>query len=482
MESFLLLNITSTELLACNHCRMYLRAIFLSDIVTGDGEYILDSAWNGAPYVTPHKLQSWPHYGKPPKSSWDIWRKWLKTAFLGRGGRLRIPLGQWHRLDQHWPWYLSDDGSLVQLSEGQWFSHAPVLCCNRLPTFIMTKRPCEKPSTVQRATVYFKGDQIVCTGADVIKPPQDLQPKSFSSFLIEDTALQWCMHRIQVQQEGQRLLDALQEGTVMAVSDGSYKDTYGTAAWTIGDQDEFSILSGRVVCPGTDDDHNLYRSELAGIYAITAIMNKLCEYYQIHEGTVEIGCDGQSALKTAFDYGVYLSKDIPSYDLVAAILRMRKNSPLTWKTRFIKGHQDDGDGPLDTRARRNIMMDLWAKQHLEVAFRTPRHYSVSGEPWQIWLGERKLTSRLLPQLYAFVHQTDGLQYWATKPDLSSDVLAKVDWALIGHSMRGVKRGRRVFVTKHVAGMCRVGKLMLRWKRWDTDKCPRCCAREEASHV
>jgi len=53
MESLLSLNITPTDLLACNHCRLYLRAIFLSDIVTGDGEYILDSAWWSTLYYTP---------------------------------------------------------------------------------------------------------------------------------------------------------------------------------------------------------------------------------------------------------------------------------------------------------------------------------------------------------------------------------------------------------------------------------------------
>jgi hypothetical protein len=49
-------------------------------------------------------------------------------------------------------------------------------------------------------------------------------------------------------------------------------------------------------------------------------------------------------------------------------------------------------------------------------------------------------------------------------------------------MQGIKRGRRVFVTKHVAGMCGVGKFMKQWQQWDTDLCPRCGEPEDALHV
>jgi hypothetical protein len=49
-------------------------------------------------------------------------------------------------------------------------------------------------------------------------------------------------------------------------------------------------------------------------------------------------------------------------------------------------------------------------------------------------------------------------------------------------MMGTKRSRRVFVTKHVAGMCGVGKFMYRWKQWDKDQCPRCGEPKDAPHV
>ena len=116
MEACISLNVPLDDLKACNHCRMYLRALYLSNIITGDGMYVDESAWNGTPYIPPHKLKSWSHYGKPDRSSWKKWRKWVKIAFLGRGRRLRNPLGNWLQRDDNWPWYTSDDGCLTSLT------------------------------------------------------------------------------------------------------------------------------------------------------------------------------------------------------------------------------------------------------------------------------------------------------------------------------------------------------------------------------
>jgi hypothetical protein len=130
----------------------------------------------------------------------------------------------------------------------------------------------------------------------------------------------------------------------------------------------------------------------------------------------------------------------------------------------------------------NILMDSRTKQHLLHAMSSPRHFLIQGEPWQIWLGNKKLTSTIQSLIYSLVHDEDGAQYWMAKLDSSSQTVNLVDWKAIGLAMKGIKRGRRVFVTKHVVGMCGVGKFMKRWRQWDTDQCPRCGDFEDAQHV
>jgi len=78
------LGLSPKELQACNHCRLYLRVLYLSDMVTGDGLQLLDSAWNG---VTDEdiRVSTWPNFGKPLRGMCDMWRKCLSRAFLIRG-------------------------------------------------------------------------------------------------------------------------------------------------------------------------------------------------------------------------------------------------------------------------------------------------------------------------------------------------------------------------------------------------------------
>jgi len=189
-----------------------------------------------------------------------------------------------------------------------------------------------------------------------------------------------------------------------------------------------------------------------------------------------------SALESVFEKGDQLFQDIPSYDLVTSILSLSRRSTLTWNYRHVKGHQDEGSGHLDAWAIRNILMDTLAKQHLTSPQAASRHVSIQGEPWQVWVGDRKLMSRIQARIYSFVHDEDGYQYWKTKNDSSAPAVDLVDWKSIGHAMRGVKRGRRVFVTKHVAGLCGIGKFMKKWGHWNVDQCPYCGETDDARHV
>jgi len=173
--------------------------------------------------------------------------------------------------------------------------------------------------------VYFKGERIVCTGADTIEKSSTPKYSSFQDFLSADKDINWCLHSLSITKE-QDLVEAIKDGLAMAISDGSYKSCYGTAAWTIGDPDTASMLSAKVICPGTEDDHDAYRSELSGLYSIMMIIEKFCDFHEIKEGSIAIGCDGKSALETAFDSGTKLFRDVPSFDLVGAIMHLRRRS------------------------------------------------------------------------------------------------------------------------------------------------------------
>jgi hypothetical protein len=98
-------------------------------------------------------------------------------------------------------------------------------------------------------------------------------------------------------------------------------------------------LLGKVIAPGGPLDHSDYRSELTGILAIMVIVDLVCKYYWIMEGTIEKGCDGLAALNKAFTTDYLIKMDDSNHNLLCAIRTLWNNSPLLWKTRHILGHQ-----------------------------------------------------------------------------------------------------------------------------------------------
>jgi hypothetical protein len=267
------------------------------------------------------------------------------------------------------------------------------------------------------------------------------------------------------------------------VSDGSYKDNFGTAAFVVGVVDHLQVcVRGRVVTPGSRDEQNAYRSELAGIYAITVIHWALCEFFNVKHGHIELACDGKSALHQAQWSEDFINTQHPHYDLILAIRVIRQRTMWNWSWRHVKGHQDDTGVPLDFWAQLNVQMDSDAKQHWDETHTsaTPSQ-KIWGEPWRVWLGSNKITSSLSRILQNFCSEQPATKYWRSKPHIGERFDA-VDWDVIGGAMKTVPLNRQIWIAKHVTGFCATGNNMLRRKIRTTAQCPRCLHDETPEHV
>jgi hypothetical protein len=135
-----------------------------------------------------------------------------------------------------------------------------------------------------------------------------------------------------------------------------------------------AAITGCVQCPGHALDHSLYRSELAGIYAVLTIATKLCEFYHIREGKITIGCDGLSALSASIQDDPFLASDISNFDLISAIYTLRRSTSLAYEAHLVKGHQDNTSTELDYWATLNVQMDQLAKKHMAYVTSLPRFF------------------------------------------------------------------------------------------------------------
>lgn len=155
-----------------NHCRLYLRAFFVSNITCALGDQILDDAWNGGDNLNLKRLQSWPTQGKPTSQDWTIWQAFLKSCLLSRGRKLRRPLGDWISMDPSWEWYYDIwVRQLLWRSNDMWTAYPIAHDKQTRPTFSMSGRPTVQPKTLFRATVYRRGQFFVCTGYGRVSSP-----------------------------------------------------------------------------------------------------------------------------------------------------------------------------------------------------------------------------------------------------------------------------------------------------------------------
>ncbi len=88
---------------------------------------------------------------------------------------------------------------------------------------------------------------------------------------------------------------------------------------------------------------------------------------------------------------------------------MWAHSPLLWKIRHVRGHQDDykAQKDLDRWEKLNTEVDAIAKAHIVEVKRQPRYVHILEEPWSIWLGDQKVTKNLSSTLYEVAHSEDA---------------------------------------------------------------------------
>jgi hypothetical protein len=154
-----------------------------------------------------------------------------------------------------------------------------------------------------RATVRWTGDGILqLTGYSDLETNYD-ESNQLSTGTLEsrisngDEGWRWAVERFAVTDGGRTLAEAIRQGQAIAVSDGSYKDDFGTAAYVL----EGKTAANRIVCalasPGISEDQSSFCSELAGLYGIIMMVQAICHQFRITSGGIEVGCNGLIALQ-----------------------------------------------------------------------------------------------------------------------------------------------------------------------------------------
>jgi hypothetical protein len=135
---------------------------YLSDMMTGDGEHIIQSALNGIPFEV-HNNFKWPNQGAPSARDWTIWKTACSTHLLILQCKLKTPLGQWLALvmDKTWLYNPADD-RLFKQQNRKW------KLFNKIPS--RTRKKAYQyagyitPKDILRAMVHKSASLFICSG------------------------------------------------------------------------------------------------------------------------------------------------------------------------------------------------------------------------------------------------------------------------------------------------------------------------------
>jgi hypothetical protein len=295
----------------------------------------------------------------------------------------------------------------------------------------------------------------------------------------------WAVSSFDCPSNGSLLASAIIQGTAIAVCDGSYKHQFGTAGYVLqGNETSEDRILGANVTPGHPDEQNPYRSEVAGIFAVVVIVEALVRVHDIQHGTIEIGCDCESGITSVFDHE-YDKPNQPHYDLIHAIRQKIASSPVQWKSRHVRGHQDKHIPfhLLDKWSQLNVEMDSVAKAYWNEMHTTTKPFYPSNESgWSLWIGERKLSSWDRTLLYNHAQSYDIIDHWSHRRHIPEDLIHSIDWEACETAIKRLGINRSLWIPKWLAGYAPVGKVMQRYKFQDHAECPRCSEFEDTKHV
>lgn len=136
------------------------------------------------------------------------------------------------------------------------------------------------------------------------------------------------------------LVNAIQTGEAIGVTGSSFKNNFGTAAFTLqaADNNTNNVLLVNQT-PGWESMDS-YWEKLADFYGIIMVVDPLCTSFAIPSRKVVIACDFDSVLDNLFSWiPPHPSKS--HYDLLYATQKALCRSPMDNTPHKIMAHQDD---------------------------------------------------------------------------------------------------------------------------------------------
>ena len=453
------------DLRRLNIVRMKLKAFSVADLATPDGRLLTTSAYNAIASNSLRDQYTWPR--SPPALSQQLIRLWqsaLTRSLLDPAQPpnylvLRTRLGHWTRQDplDNWLWrWIPQDERLLKREGNLWrvFTRSqngrgrrytrsdttlPHLPHQTLLASITHRPDSPHVHLNQSAPAHISFDD------DPEELPFDDLEETFDEL---QNSPEYLVDEVTLPPDGAAsIAQGIIQGTARAVSDGSFLDSWqaGTSSWIIvASPTDQSPLQGVNWVNGLADIQSAYRSELAGVIGMLTCIWTLCKHFNIHDGRIEIGLDGASAL-----------------------------------------HDSKEDYPLTTD-KAHIRCDEQAKAYLRYCctrqpIRPHSNHHLRFEQWRLYIRGVRQIQATVNQMYDLLLQRKTLGYWQRRhglPQNSSDIM----WKESKTAFFSLTLSHQIWKTKFNSGFLPTHNMEYNRGSRPNKTCPRCPADEHTVHI
>lgn len=498
----LLMGFGGEDLLRINRCRLFLCAIFLSDLATANG-WSLDH--DRCDKNRPHASDSEFDFPRehPSERDWLVWDA-LWQRFCQRDGTFPIHLGRWiDATHRRWRWfYGTDEDVVVERSGKELWAYRPCIESYdsrstrsmrryaRVGNWTRTEVTDLEPASVQHA-----GDEIILQvcGPRLYRTRVDTE-ESFWNF-VKQWGGEWMWESIYTPHGLDAVVEAVVEGSAVYVTDGSYsrkiRSDVDGAGWVV-----YCKKRKKIVLKGSFYEWNgtagSYRGELVGLLSVHLLTLAVEQFYDLPEGQRGlVACDNLGGLNKSKERRRKIPSSAKHADVLRVLRRVHAQLRGSLEYKHVYGHQDKKKTwkQMSLLERLNKKCDTLAKEAVHRGIlECPTQADIQRqllplESAAIFYEGSKISGECGAELRFQISKVEARRVYVTQLGWHAQVFDNIDWKARDRALDGKPDMFKQWLFKQSSSFCASGKNMGRWFGSEHTSCPNCNApKEDAAHL
>jgi hypothetical protein len=498
MELFIKLDYSTDQLVRLNRVRKFHRVHSLADILSADGKTVEPAVLTTRQRHSTRTF-SWE---QPTKADFTLWRTAIR-AITSSSLTYSSPLGEYLE-EPHitFEWFASDDESLLyhvfpNSSGYDIFARDTIMRRTRTGqrfTKISTSPgspPCTKYASIRN---YESNSVILHSTTKTFQQHTDTTSLINQLQSLRNHSL---LDNLQIDGDGEWLVPALLNGSLIICNDGSYMPKLSkeacSGAFILHCQDTKQEIKGCFVDHSPNSDN--YRGELlGGVGSLLVLKTALSNHHSLSQATARLRLLSQSILcdnKGVISHGNEPSTALRSEQAQADLIRLLKSYALDLPCKIewvhVKGHADDNIPfeLLTLPQQLNVRCDKLAKKHLIDTIADGNYIDpvFPDENITVHINTAKVSSSVKKAIYQHWGPQEAKNLFSKRNKVTRTAFDLIHWDQMDKIMSSFPETFQGWVTRHISDFNGCNRYQSRWNKTIKNKCPSCNKpNEDTEHI